>query len=95
LKLIPTITKVIVHWTEGDYCPEDNTEMTGGEFRSLLSRIRRDEDKPGQIGYCKVMATITWDDGQSANVRIDVTGDWTTIDMYKLRKRLEDRMVDF
>ena len=55
--------------------------MSPQEFQAVLSRVRWYEDKPGQIGYCKVKATLRHENGKESSKgkyrKGKQTGSWT------------------
>ena len=85
--MLRPITSATVHWTECGHLKGENVEMTPLELRVLLSRIRRSEDKPGQIGYCKVSLTLHIGEKHVGPMRLDVTGDVASIDLDAVLRR--------
>ncbi len=95
------VRSVVFHWAEGDQSrlpPEGTAFADPYDFCALLSRIRRDEDKPYRRfansrvagGYCKVKATLRHEDGREAVVRFDVTPSVDSIDVARMAQRVFD-----
>ncbi len=66
------ITQIKIHWTESSLCPGEKIFTSLEEANRLVAQISQEER--GNIGYCKVKYTATFEDGETYDGRLDVEG---------------------